>query len=85
MFEAKTVDSEVHISVTDSGRGIAGGELGAIWQVFYQVNREKFEDPGTGSGLAIVKGLADSHNARVDVQSQQGEGSCFTVILPQVI
>lgn len=85
VFEAKSVDSKLHISVSDSGRGIQEDQLEGIWQVFYQIKREKFEDPGTGSGLAIVKGLIDIHGGRVEVESVHGKGSCFTVILPQVI
>ena len=70
---------EVCIRVTDHGRGINPEDQDSIWEVFYQVNREHFEDQGAGSGLAIVKGYSEIHEARVDVTSAPGEGSCFTL------
>lgn len=82
MIEAKEGNGELLISVIDQGRGIHQSELANIWNSFYQIDREQFEDQGSGSGLAIVKSLTEIHNARIDVQSKAGEGSCFTLVLP---
>lgn len=73
---------ELYIRVTDYGRGIPADQLDEIWDVFYQINREKYEDQGAGSGLAIVKRLADLHDARVHVESEEQAYTCFTVVFP---
>jgi two-component system, sensor histidine kinase and response regulator len=80
--QAYADNNEVIIEVIDSGRGIPESELEFIWNTFYQVNREHFEDQGAGSGLAIVKALTEIHNGRCGVVSQHGKGSCFTLALP---
>jgi two-component system, sensor histidine kinase and response regulator len=85
VFSARSVGNELHVSIRDSGRGIEDNQLEEIWQLFYQIKREKFEDPGTGSGLAIVKGLVDIHGGQMQIESKHGEGSCFTLVLSQVI
>lgn len=73
---------EVRLHVVDYGRGIPEDEHDKIWENFYQVRREQYEDQGAGSGLAIVKGLVDVHKGRVSVASAPGQGSRFTVSLP---
>ncbi|HRF93701.1 MAG TPA: response regulator [Aggregatilineales bacterium] len=70
------------VRIIDRGRGIPTQEVENIWKSFYQVNREQFEDQGAGSGLAIVRGLARLHNAQLDVTSEEGKGSCFSVTFP---
>lgn len=82
MVKSEVVDRDIYLSVIDSGRGIPPKELANIWQTFYQINRDEFEDQGAGSGLSIVKGFAELHNAQIDVQSEYGAGSRFTVIIP---
>lgn len=81
-LEAEVIDKELHIRVIDNGRGIAPEELPRIWTVFYQVDRDYYEDQGTGSGLAIAQGLAELHGARIDAESEVNQGSCFTLVLP---
>jgi signal transduction histidine kinase len=79
---ARAANGEISLSVTDYGRGIPEAEIAAIWETFYQVNRAHHEDQGTGSGLAIVQGIARMHGGRVHVESEAGVGSTFTIILP---
>ncbi len=79
---AAVVGSDVHIWVEDQGRGIPQPELDQIWETFYQIDRAYHEDQGTGSGLAIVRGIAQMHGGSVQVESQQGVGSKFTIVLP---
>ncbi|HUR00255.1 MAG TPA: response regulator, partial [Gemmatimonadaceae bacterium] len=71
------------ISVCDSGIGIAPDALEELFVPFSQVDSglaRKFE--GTGLGLVLIKLLAELHGGTVAVQSQVGEGACFTVWLP---
>jgi signal transduction histidine kinase len=75
-------ENAVCIEVKDQGRGIAPSEMDNIWNSFYQVDRPRYEDQGTGSGLAIVKGIAAIHGGAVDVESEQGVGSTFTLRIP---
>ncbi|MDB4911184.1 MAG: hybrid sensor histidine kinase/response regulator [Gemmatimonadetes bacterium] len=72
------------ISVTDSGIGIAAEGMERLFQPFIQVDSglsRRFQ--GTGLGLAMVKLLAELHGGGVAVESSIGEGSCFTVWVPQ--
>jgi signal transduction histidine kinase/DNA-binding response OmpR family regulator len=74
----------LRISVTDTGIGISPENLKALFKPFSQIDgglARKFE--GTGLGLAMVKLLAELHGGVVGVESAVGEGSCFTVWLPQ--
>jgi signal transduction histidine kinase len=75
-------DGEIHIWVKDQGRGIPPNELSNIWQSFYQINRALHEDQGAGAGLAIVRAITEMHSGRVQVDSQEGVGSTFYMILP---
>jgi signal transduction histidine kinase len=70
--------------VTDHGRGISAENVQDIFETFYQVNRQKFEDQGSGSGLAIVRGIAQVHGAEISVESVEGQGSTFSLHLPPI-
>ena len=80
--EAEGQRDWVSIAVSDQGIGIAAEELPRIFEAFYQSNREKLEQQGSGSGLAIVKGIVEMHGGQVEVESQPGVGSTFTIVLP---
>ncbi len=80
--EAMSKNGALHIRVIDRGRGIPADKIEHIWEKFAQIDREQYEDQGAGSGLAIVKGLAEIHSARVDVESVPGKETCFTLIFP---
>jgi two-component system phosphate regulon sensor histidine kinase PhoR len=74
---------EVAISVTDNGEGIAKPEHRRIFEKFYRVDdRLSRSRQGSGLGLAIVNHVARAHRARVTVDSTQGKGSTFTILLP---
>ena len=86
MFELGDSDftSFLQISVEDNGIGISPEHLKSLFTPFSQIDSglaRKFE--GTGLGLALVKLLAELHCGVVGVESMVGEGSCFTVWLPQ--
>jgi two-component system, OmpR family, phosphate regulon sensor histidine kinase PhoR len=74
----------VALSVTDTGIGIPSEHLPRIFERFYRVDRSRSRAlGGTGLGLSIVKHIATSHGGRVEVQSTEGRGSSFTLVLPR--
>lgn len=72
-------DGGVVIEVEDQGRGIAGTELGRLFEPFYTT---KSPGRGTGLGLSICYGIVADHGGRIEVDSQLGVGSTFRVHLP---
>ena len=75
----------IRISVTDKGVGIPAKDLERIFERFYRVDRGRSrETGGTGLGLAIVRHVAQNHGGAIEVESREGEGSTFTLILPMV-
>ena len=74
----------VQIRVSDHGIGIPARDHERIFERFYRVDRARSrETGGTGLGLAIVRHVALNHGGRVMVDSREGEGSTFTLVLPQ--
>ncbi|MDV6142754.1 ATP-binding protein [Bacteroides hominis (ex Liu et al. 2022)] len=73
--------AEVGIYVEDTGKGIDTGHLNAIFDRFYKA--DEFAQ-GTGLGLSICKVIATRLSGRVEVQSQVGKGSRFTLVLPLI-
>jgi two-component system, OmpR family, phosphate regulon sensor histidine kinase PhoR len=73
----------LRISVSDNGIGIPRPEQSRIFQKFYRVNDLLRRDvEGSGLGLAIVRHVALGHGGRVEVESEPGNGSTFTILLP---
>ncbi|MEK7850902.1 MAG: HAMP domain-containing sensor histidine kinase, partial [Deltaproteobacteria bacterium] len=68
--------------ITDTGVGIASEALDKVFDRFYRADLSRGETAGTGLGLPIAKGIAESHGGRIEVESRVGEGSAFTVYLP---
>lgn len=74
----------VAVRVADTGIGIPREELPRIFERFFRVDKARSrETGGTGLGLSIVKHIADLHGGGVSVQSVEGEGSTFVIILPE--
>jgi two-component system phosphate regulon sensor histidine kinase PhoR len=74
---------QVRVSVSDRGIGIPRREHRAIFQKFYRVDeRLSSSVEGSGLGLAIVRHVMAGHGGRVEVDSEPGEGSTFTLVLP---
>jgi two-component system phosphate regulon sensor histidine kinase PhoR len=83
-LSASASDEQVRISVTDNGQGIQPREHKRIFQKFYRVDdRMSREREGSGLGLAIVKHVMKAHRGKVDVDSQLGRGSTFTLVVPR--
>jgi DNA-binding response OmpR family regulator/anti-sigma regulatory factor (Ser/Thr protein kinase) len=68
------------IQVGDSGPGMGAEDIEKVFDRFYQV--EGTEAKGTGIGLALVKELVNLHNGQISVDSRQGEGTNFKIVLP---
>ncbi len=81
-IDIATVDDQLQITVADSGtRRIPDSDIEKIWEAFYQINREQYEDQGSGSGLAIVDGLVDIHGGSRSIVSTD-QGTTVTVRIP---
>jgi signal transduction histidine kinase len=75
--------AHLRLSVQDQGIGMDAKELRQIFQKFYRTKRaEASGEAGTGIGLSIVEQIVQRHGGKMDVTSQPGKGSCFTVSLP---
>ena len=73
---------ELRLSVRDQGIGMDAQELKSIFKKFYRTKRaEASGEVGTGIGLSIVEQIVGHHNGRMEVTSEPGKGSCFTIIL----
>ena len=84
--EGGQADQSVRLSVSDSGVGIPSRDLDRIFERFYRVDHGRSrETGGTGLGLSIVRHVAANHQGRVEVDSREGEGSTFTLILPSPV
>ncbi|WP_420628593.1 response regulator [Candidatus Leptofilum sp.] len=75
-------DKSIQIEVVDQGMGFPAHMSSQIFEPFVQYNRGILEQQGAGTGLAIVQGLVQLHNGRIEAESQEGKGSKFKVILP---
>jgi signal transduction histidine kinase len=74
---------EAIIQVKDSGIGIPKKNLELLFTDFFRAdNAKKMQPYGTGLGLALVKQTVEQHGGSIDVRSEEGEGSIFTVNLP---
>lgn len=79
----KSPNNQAVLTVQDTGIGIPAGEKEKIFERFYRVDKSRSrETGGTGLGLAIVKHAALLHGGSVEVTSEVGRGSTFTVRLP---
>ncbi|WP_162909166.1 GAF domain-containing protein [Aggregatilinea lenta] len=73
---------EAHLSVIDSGIGIPPEDQLYVFDRFYRADQAALIAHGTGLGLSICKELVELHGGRIDVHSEPGKGSTFTVHLP---
>ena len=81
--EAGADDGFLMLSVRDTGEGIPPEDLGRVFQRLYHADRTLIPGLGDGAvGLSLVKGLSEALGGRVWVESEVGQGSTFTVLLP---
>ena len=74
----------VNISVTDSGPGIAAGDIRRIFEPFFSTKQlaDDGGQSGTGLGLAVCRDIITAHGGFIEVQSAEGQGATFTIFLP---
>jgi heavy metal sensor kinase len=80
-IEAERRGAQALVSVSDTGPGIPATELATIFDRFQRADRDRSR-PGFGLGLALVREIALAHGGRVEVASEEGKGSTFSVWLP---
>lgn len=83
-YEVIPPGSYATISVSDTGSGIPGVELGRVFEPFFSKKRVG-ERSGSGLGLAIVHGVAKEHDGFVDLTSELGRGTTFTLYFPRTV
>jgi signal transduction histidine kinase len=75
--------NQVVVEVADTGIGIPEDALPRMFSEFYRAKNAKATDEeGTGLGLVITKDVIEKHGGRIGIESKEGKGSVFTVILP---
>lgn len=73
-------DGQVFAAITDTGRGIAKAHLDRIFDPFW-TTKDNWNSPGLG--LSVARRIVEEHNGRIEVVSEEGKGSTFSVILPE--
>ncbi|WP_368645644.1 ATP-binding protein [Alkalibacterium putridalgicola] len=81
---SKRIKNEIIIMIQDNGKGIPEDKLDYIFERFYQVEPSRNSKlQGQGIGLAVVKSIIDAHQGDIRVESDEGRGTTFTVVLPE--
>src|SRR5690242_9588619 len=81
-LSAQQTDAEIRIAVTDTGVGIAAEDHSKVFDEFAQVGDPNARHAGTGLGLTLTRRLVEAHGGHIELQSELGHGSQFTVCLP---
>ena len=81
--EATSDADGVELRIADTGNGIPSSDLDRIFNRFYRGRAASTDTPGMGLGLSYVRLLVKAHGGEITVASREGEGSCFTLKIPQ--
>jgi two-component system OmpR family sensor kinase len=84
VLSMRLVEDCLHITVSDNGPGIPSADLPHIFDRFYRVEKSRSRGGlgGSGLGLSIAQWIAHSHGGRIEVASERGKGTTFSVWLP---
>ena len=74
-------DKSIIVKICDSGIGISETDLANIFDLFYRASNSRREE-GMGIGLSVVKNIIETHGWKIDVESEKGKGSCFSITIP---
>lgn len=84
IIETIDVKGGIEFSIKDNGIGMTKDVLKMIFEKFYRVHTGNLHDvKGFGLGLSYVKAMVDAHHGKVNVKSEIGQGSVFTIFLPE--
>lgn len=78
-IETSIADDVVKVKFTDTGQGISPENLGKLFEAGFTT---KSPDEGTGLGLSICKRIMEEHDGKIEVESEVGKGTTFTIYLP---
>ncbi|RKY47320.1 MAG: hypothetical protein DRP86_07855, partial [Candidatus Neomarinimicrobiota bacterium] len=78
----KHKDNQIVLDVEDNGMGIPKNEQDKIFQKFYRIHRPGKQMQGTGLGLSIVKEIVEKHKGKIEIFSEENQGSLFRISLP---
>lgn len=84
IVQCKPQNSHLMVSVEDTGVGIPQEYLPGLFQKFFRVPGSDRHATGTGLGLSIVKKIIENHGGTIEVRSQVGRGTKFTILLPHI-
>ena len=82
MLRAEETEKDMVIYIQDTGLGIPDESLPHLFQKFFRVREHESRVAGTGLGLSICKQIIHSHGGRIEVKSEAGVGSTFTIWMP---
>ena len=80
-INAYEADNKLFIKFSDTGVGISESDLANIFDLFYRTSNSRREE-GMGIGLSVVKNIIETHGWKIEVESEKGRGSCFTITIP---
>lgn len=79
-MKTKKTNYNIEIEISDNGNGIPNNNLEKIFQPFFTT---KPPGEGTGLGLSMAYDIIKAHNGEIKVKTQEGEGTTFTISLPE--